>query len=196
LDEHQQLLEQARDFDEAALVSIFDALCLPMYRYIYHQVQHAETAEDLTAEVFHRFLQALRNRCGPTSHLKAWLFRVAHNLVIDEVRRSTIRSTQPLDAEVHSTGSPADETAHRAILADQARHALGNLTPKQRSVIILKFLQGMENAEVARILKMPVGAVKSIQHRALGALRRHLAHLVEWPSEETSHGTQLAPPVR
>jgi RNA polymerase sigma-70 factor (ECF subfamily) len=106
--------------------------------------------------------------------LRPWLFRVAHNLVIDETRRAAHRQHAVLDDTISAGAENIEEQAQRAVMAEHASDALNSLTPKQRSIIFLKFFEGMDNAEVAGVMGLPVGAVKSLQYRALGALRRHL----------------------
>src|SRR5688572_18145816 len=87
----QDLLKLARKLDDSALSAIFDAYYEPLYRYIYRHVSVSNTAEDLVAEVFRRFLEELKNQRGPATYLKAWLYRVAHNLIVDEIRRDKNR---------------------------------------------------------------------------------------------------------
>jgi RNA polymerase sigma-70 factor (ECF subfamily) len=180
LDSEQALLQQARRLDEAALAEIFDTCYLPLYRYIYNSVRHVETAEDLTAEVFHRLLKHLAEGRGPRKRLKPWLFRVAHNIIVDDSRRQAYRAHQPLDEGLPQPDSlPVDEQARLSLLSAEARRALDGLTAKQQAVIVLKYLVGMDNAEVAQTLTLPVGAVKSLQHRGLASLRRALSK-TEW----------------
>jgi RNA polymerase sigma-70 factor (ECF subfamily) len=183
LDVDMDLLERARDLEEEALAAIFDEYYTPLYRYIFYHVSHAQTAEDLTAEVFRRLLEHLHAGRGPRRNLKSWLFRVAHNLVIDEARRFVRRDHQSLDDYLLATDANVERKTQQAILAQQAQQALDLLTPKQRSVIILKYLVGLENTEVADALALPIGAVKSLQHRALAALRRTLARAKTWATE-------------
>jgi RNA polymerase sigma-70 factor (ECF subfamily) len=160
--------------EEAALATIFDTYYPPIYRYIYHHIGHEQTVEDLAAEVFSRLLEHLNNGRGPRDHLKAWLYRVAHNLVVDELRRRRHRDHLELDERLPDQDAGVEDEARRSILAARARGALADLTPKQRSVIVMKYLQGMSNDEVASALALPVGAVKSLQNRGLAALRRSL----------------------
>jgi len=174
LDDAQALLHGARSLDETALGTIFDTFYPLLYRYIYHHVRHRATAEDLTAEVFTRMLEQLAEGRGPKRYLKAWLYRVAHNLVIDDSRRRIHRDHEPLTDRRVSAKQNVEMQARTAILRQQARAALEELTPKQRAVLILTFLEGYGNQEVAHILEMPVGAVKSLQHRGLAAMRRYL----------------------
>ena len=170
----QAQLQRARSFDRQALAAIYDEFQQPIYRYIYRQVGDVEVARDLTADVFQRFLQALQKNQGPDDQLKAWLYRVAHNSVIDYYRRRQHRQHLPLDERVVEKSDGPATLAERNISAKQVREALVQLTPDQREVITLKFLEGFTNVEVADLLNKPIGAVKSLQHRALAALQRQL----------------------
>lgn len=172
--DERELLRQARALDEAALGAIFDTYYPRLYRYIYHHLGHAATAEELAAEALTRLLEQLAGGGGPTRHLRAWLYRVAHNLVVDESRRRVHRDHEALDEGSVSGGANVAQQAEAAILHHQARAALDELTPQQRAVLVLKFLEGYENREISHILEISVGAVKALQHRGLAAMRRHL----------------------
>jgi RNA polymerase sigma-70 factor (ECF subfamily) len=172
--EEQDLLLRARSLDEAALGTIFDTYFPVLYRYIYHHVHHPQAAEDLTAEVFARMLEQLANGHGPKDHLRAWLYRVAHNLVVDHSRRQIHRDHEPLDEQLAFCEGDVHEQTEASIIRQHARSALMELTPTQRAVIVLKFLEGYENHEVARILNTTVGAVKALQHRGLAAMQQYL----------------------
>jgi RNA polymerase sigma-70 factor (ECF subfamily) len=163
--------------EEAALGEIFDTYYPVLYRYIYHHVHHQQTAEDLTAEVFTRLLEQLANGRGPEQHLRAWLYRVAYNIVVDESRRRVYRDHELLDERTALAGEDVEEQVHASIFQDQARSALAALTAKQQAVIVLRFLEGCENREVSQIMGLTVGAVKALQHRGLAAMRRHLERM-------------------
>jgi RNA polymerase sigma-70 factor (ECF subfamily) len=169
------MLSSARSLDQEALSWIYRTYHASIYRYLYHHLGDAQTAQDLASEVFRRLLQALRDGAGPSRQLSAWLYRVAHNLIVDELRRRTHRDHQPLDetlAETLSdTGKSPEELAGTAVTNARIRVALHDLTPEQREVIVLKFLQGMSNAEVAEVTGKTVSAVKALQHRGLDTLR-------------------------
>ncbi len=173
-DHEQQCLQKAIAFDRTALSAIYDTYQPLIYRYIYHHIGEMETTRDLTAEVFRRLLQALRNKNGPDQKLKAWLYRTAHNVVIDYYRRQQHRRHLSLDETLLIAGDDPVALAERQISAEVVRAALQNLTPDQKQVISLKFLEGFSNAEIAEVMGKPVGAVKSLQHRALAALQRQL----------------------
>ena len=174
-DIESEWLAGARRLEEKTLAEIYDTLSPGLYRYAFRLLGDATAAEDLVAEVFQRLLLALRAQGGPRQHLRAYLYRVAHNLAMDFHRR---HRTRPSDLNLDDLSLAADDdpahTAERRLAQDRARAALWHLTAEQRQVIILKYLEGMSNEEVAATLNKPVGAVKSLQHRALEALRRML----------------------
>lgn len=173
--EEAQRLQRALNYDREALSAIYDDYHLPLYRYIYRRVGDVDEARDLTADVFQRFLDAVQRGIGPQEHLRAWLYRAAHNAVVDCYRRRAHRRHLPLpDEDFIDDGDDPDRAAESHLLADDVRGALGALTPDQQQVIALKFLAGFSNQETADTLDKPVGAVKALQHRALAALRRAL----------------------
>lgn len=174
-----ELLSKATAFDRKAITAIYEAYQQPLYRYIYRQVGSVEAARDLTSEVFSRFLQAVKNGTGPTQQLKAWLFRVGHNTVVDYYRRQQHRNHLPLDNVLIYADTDPVRSAELNIDADRVRLALTRLTPDQRQVISLKFFAGFTNKEVAEVLDKPVGAVKALQHRAIVALQRELLPVEE-----------------
>ena len=160
--------------DPEALASIYDEYHPLIYRYIYRQVGDSEAALDLAADVFRNLLATTRAGRGTPQHLSAWLYRVAHNAVIDYYRRQKLRHHLPLEDDLPAEGSDPAHSAESNLAAAQVRAALSALSPDQRQVILLKFFEGCSNEEVAQVLAKPVGAVKSLQHRALAALHRAL----------------------
>ena len=172
--DERELLRRVGSLDEEAVSAVFDTYYQPLYRYIYHHVHHQVVAEDLAGEVFTRMLAQIAKKRGPRRNLRAWLYRVAANLVIDEARRFAHRDHESLDEQIVSGGQDVEAAVEATLLRQQACDALGRLTTKQRSVIILRFLEGLENDETAHILGMSIGAVKALQHRGLASMRRYL----------------------
>ena len=170
--DEQDLLQRARRLDESALSAIFDAYYEPLYRYIYRHIGVSLTAEDLAAEVFRSFLEELKIQRGPTTYLKAWLYRVAHNLIVDELRRNIHREYEPLDEDRHAADPEVTEQVQQL-----TQQALQQLTDKQRTVLVLKYLQGLETEEIAQTLNLSIGTVKALQHRGLQAMRQHLKQI-------------------
>jgi RNA polymerase sigma-70 factor, ECF subfamily len=168
------LLRRARDFETDAVGEIYDLHSPALYRYACRLLGGADLAEECVAETFCRFLLALRNGGGPDTQLRAYLYRVAHNWITDRWRRQPPPPLE-LDDEMRA-GDEASPAAAAAQSAEQARvrAALARLTPDQRQVVTLRFLEEWDLAAVAASLDKPVGAVKALQHRALAALRRAL----------------------
>lgn len=168
------LLEGAQRYDPKALGQIFDAYYDRIYGYIYRRIGHSGLAEDLAGEVFLRLLEAIKTERGPRTNLLAWLYRVAHNLIVDNYRRQSKVTTQPLEDWVVSVPDNPMERVELELMQDQLRIAIGRLTQDQQQVIVLKFVEGLSNAQVGIILGKPEGAIKSLQHRALAAIRRQI----------------------
>jgi len=167
----QELLTKAGQFDTRALTEIYDLYSPRLYRYAMRLLGDDCAAEDCVSETFSRFLKALQAGKGPRDYLQAYLFRMARNLVVDHYRR------QPLTEELTDDLPQAETTegvAEEDMRQSRVRAALHKLTDDQQQVVSLKFLEGWENDEIACALHKPVGAVKSLQHRALAQLQKFL----------------------
>jgi RNA polymerase sigma-70 factor, ECF subfamily len=167
----QELLTQAGQFDTRALTEIYDLYSPRLYRYAMRLLGDDNAAEDCVSETFSRFLKALQSGKGPRDYLQAYLFRTAHNLVVDHYRR------QPLTEELTDDLPNVEDTENAAehnLSQNRVREALHKLTEDQQQVVALKFLEGWENEAIAKALNKPVGAVKSLQHRALAQLQKLL----------------------
>ena len=169
----QELLRLASQLNTNALAEIYDIHSPGIYRYSMRLLGDMTLAEDCVAETFARFLKSLQEQRGPHDNLQAYLYRIAHNWIVD-LYRNNKESVELADVLRSETDVPEEEAAKR-IRQKQVRRAIRHLTPEQQQVISLKYLDDWNNEEVARLMKKPVGAVKSIQHRALKSLYRLLA---------------------
>jgi len=169
----KELLQAALRFDQKALAQIYDLYSPELYRYAARFLGDPCVAEDCVADTFSRFLKALHAKRGPKDYLKAYLYRIAHNWIADYYRHAP-DITELKDAHPNPDPAPEHEASLR-IRQEQVREALQELTPDQQQVIALKYLEGWNNEEIAQAVKKPVGAVKSLQHRALARLKKHLA---------------------
>jgi RNA polymerase sigma-70 factor (ECF subfamily) len=173
-DEQQELLERAIRAEPAALGILYDQYVDKIYAYIYHRVGQADLAEDLTGQVFMRMLEAVRTERGWRTSFSGWLYRIAHNIVIDHYRRKQRATFVDIDdaAPVQArTGDPV-RSSENQFERDRLRTALAKLTDEQSQVISLRFLEDLSIAEVAVIMEKTEGAVKALQYRAVLALRR------------------------
>ncbi len=169
-----QLLDRAKDYDCAALGELYDRYAAKIYNYIYYQVGDPDLAEDLTASVFTKLLDAIRTDKAWQLSFSAWLYRIAHNLVVDHFRRAEHEKALPLNELITAAVDDPLSSVERTLSSDAVRKAMRNLTAEQQLVILLKFSEELSNQEVAQIMGKTEGAIKSLQYRALAALRRCL----------------------
>jgi len=165
------LRERAAALEPAALAEIYDGYSDKIYSYIYHRIGDGSVAEDLTGDVFVRMLEAIRADRSWTLTLQGWLYRIAHNLVVDHFRRQSKRDGPELDERWMASDNPT--TSFEGLFhSNQLRTAMRFLTEEQQQVIVLKFVEDLSNAEVAKIMDKTEGAIKALQHRGLASLRR------------------------
>jgi RNA polymerase sigma-70 factor (ECF subfamily) len=154
----------------------------PVYALIVRMVRRPELAEELAQEAFVKAFGALAS-FEPDKKLSSWLFKIAHNTTIDHLRRKR-PSTVPLDApsederglaavlEDESTESP-ERGVELADLARLLEEALAELRPEYREIVVLRYQEGLSYNELAEVMDLPLGTVKTHLHRA----RKELAEL-------------------
>lgn len=171
----QELLKGAREFDMDALTAIYDTLNPAIFSYSQRLLGSASLSEECVAETFSRFLHTLKKGLGPTQHLRAYIYRIAHNWVTDYYRRH--QPDQPGDEalEMIEDTSHFPGSAEQNPTAEEIRFVLVNLPEQQRQVITLRYLEGWGHEEIALSLGKSVNAVKVIQHRAVRAMRKQLS---------------------
>jgi RNA polymerase sigma-70 factor (ECF subfamily) len=168
------LIQRAKQGDRAAFAEIYDRHQSAIYRYIFYQVSDVATAEDLTSEVFVRLVEKIDRFTYQGRPLLAWLYTIARNLVMDHHRRAGKSQLLSLDEQLVADAIAPEEATERRLTQDRLTAAIAHLTEDQRQVILLKFVEGLGNETTAQALGKTVGSVKSLQHRALAALRRIL----------------------
>ncbi|MBI3953237.1 MAG: sigma-70 family RNA polymerase sigma factor, partial [Chloroflexi bacterium] len=172
----QQLVERAQSGDASAAGLLYESYFDKIYRYVALRVGDPAEAEDITEGVFLKMLEAIGSFRFTGAPFSSWLFRIAHNQVIDHHRRRGKRQAFSLDAAASVPGreDPVSTTETRLQFA-QLGTALRGVTEAQRQVIALRFGAGLSIAEVARAMGKREGAIKALQHSAVQALRRALA---------------------
>jgi len=191
------LLDRAKAYDPEALAELYDRYAPRMYAYIYRRVSDAALAEDLTSELFLRVLRAIRNERVWRDSFLAWLYRIAHNLVVDVYRRQPPPLISLEDAPAQAAGDdPAQETLE-AMDRERLQAAVRRLTPDQQQVVALRFGEGLTARETARIVHKTTGAVEALQRRALAAIKRILSE-EGTPDRQPSQRTSRAgtPPTQ
>lgn len=180
----ENLLKKARAFNQDALGEIYDLYSEELFAYAFKHVGKAQIAEDLVAETFQRFLSALERGGGPTDHLRAYLYRITHNLITDLYRREPPPPLELDETLLAEEGpGPAGQLAAQE-QTERIRKALRLLTPDQRQVVTLRFLENWTSQEIAQSMDKSLGSVKALQHRGVAALQRILIDREETKSED------------
>lgn len=170
------LVQQVKEGDGDAFGVIYDEYFDRIYAYVSFRVRSRPETEDLVQNVFLRALDALPRFENRGATFAGWLFRIAHNLVANHYRdNSRPEAIQVEEVESILAGEEnTEDLALEAISTQRIHAAIGELTEDQQAVIVMKFLGGLNNEQIAEALGKPVGAVKSLQHRGLASLSRSL----------------------
>ena len=160
--------------DETTLASLYEEYYDRIARYAYVRIGNRGDAEDIAGEVFLKALQALKTYRERGVPIQAWLFRIAHNLVVDHLRKTTKRKTVPIESVLIESGVNPATVAEKNIEFERATSAMEQLTREQREVLGLRFFGGLSSKEVAGILKKSDGAVREMQRAAIEKLRKLL----------------------
>ena len=159
---------------ENRLASLYDEYFDKIVSYIYVRIGDKDEAENLTGEVFMRALESLKSYKERGIPMQAWLFKIAHNLIVDHLRKITKRKTVPIDTVLIESGEDPVTTAEKNIKIEKVNEAMQKLTPVQREVVQLRFFGGLSSKEAGAMLKKSDGAVREMQHAAIERLRRLL----------------------
>jgi len=143
-------------------------------RYIFVRVGNQADAEDLACEVFLKALEALHSYKERGIPMQAWLFKIAHNLVVDHYRKSTRHKTVSIDRVSLIVESSTEEQMTADLEIARVVKALDMLTKSQRKVIELRFFGGLSSEEAGHVLNKRAGAVRELQSAAIKTLRNLL----------------------
>lgn len=186
----QEVVLLARDGRQAAYRELVRRYERPIFSLIYRMVRNREQAEDLSQETFVKALNAIESY-RPEYKFSSWIFKIANNVSIDHLRRREL-DTLSLDGSPHALTPEAiqasalqlgdrQETALEELEARELggviEQAIAGLRPEYRSCILLRHVEGRPYEEIATMLDLPLGTVKTYIHRARGELRQALAHL-------------------
>jgi RNA polymerase sigma-70 factor (ECF subfamily) len=186
----QEIIERARQGRESAFRELIGRYQRPVFSLIYRLVRDREKAEDLSQDTFIKVLNAL-DRYDPSYKFSSWIFKIAHNTALDHLRKKE-PDTLSMDGSPHARTSaeteattinppspdesPEDFTASRE-LGSHIEVAIGTLRPEYRTAIVLCHVEGRPYEEIASIMEVPLGTVKTYIHRARNELKKQLLHL-------------------
>jgi RNA polymerase sigma-70 factor (ECF subfamily) len=181
-----ELVAQAKD-DPTAFGALYERYVSQIYTYIYYRVGNHQDAEDLTARTFFRALKHIGNYEDRGAPVSAWFYRIAHNLVANWHRDQGRHPVISLEASPPDD-SPASPEAVAVTNEERARllSVVRQLPVDRQRLLVLKFAGRMSNAEIGAIMERTEGAIKSLYHRTLIALRQELSHQEEALKEARS----------
>jgi RNA polymerase sigma-70 factor (ECF subfamily) len=164
-------VRRAQRGEAGALTYLFEANFDRVYRYAYVRLQDHDEAEDVTQQVFERMLETIKRYEQRGAPFASWLFRIAHNLIVDQARRT--RSGERAAEAVWATSVPTnpEDDALVRLEASEVRRLMRQLNDPQRQVLELRFAAQLNVAETAAAMQRSIDAVKSLQWSALKALR-------------------------
>ena len=176
MQDEESLVRRAKENDEAALTQLYEENFDKIYRYIVLKTGDRTEAEDMTQQVFLKAFKSISGYRSKGSPFSSWLFRIAHNQMVDYWRKKSKRTTVPLEESLvgSSNSNPSSETEQKMDIENLVA-ATKQLTSLQRDVVSLRFAGGLSLAEVAKTLGKSEGAIKALQHSAVVSLRKIMA---------------------
>jgi RNA polymerase sigma-70 factor, ECF subfamily len=165
--------------DQAAFGELYERYVKKIYSYVYFRTGNHHDAEDLTARVFHRALVHIQTYVERGVPFQAWLYRIAHNLVANWHRDRNRRKVVPLDEFVAAglRSEAPEDTAASQEERDSLVQAIHRLPEERQQLLLLKFVDKLSNQEIGEIMDRSEGAIKSLYHRTLLALRDELTNV-------------------
>jgi RNA polymerase sigma-70 factor (ECF subfamily) len=185
-EEELKLVRQAATQPDA-FGELYERHVRKIYNYIYYRTGNQEDAEDLTARVFQRALKHVANFQDQGVPFSAWLYRIAHNLVANWHRDRSRRPVVPLEDHMFLRGGGAHPEMETIALEERRMllTAVQCLPPERQQLLILKFVERLSNAEIGAIMDRTEGAIKSLYHRTLNALREEIKKIDKESAEES-----------
>lgn len=175
MQDEESLVRRAQQRDHEALTQLYEANFDKIYRYVAVKIGDRVEAEDITQQVFLNAIESISRFKWRGTSFSTWLYRIAHNQIVDYLRRKSKRPMVPLEKAVTRSSADPTEVAELNVDIAQLAEATKKLTKAQREVISLRFASGLSIAEVAEIMGKSQGAIKALQHSAIVSLRKILA---------------------
>ena len=175
MQEELNLVQRARQGDHQAFAQLYENHFDKIFRYIVLKIGNQTEAEDMTQQVFIKAYESIGSYQWQGVPFTAWLFRIAHNQMVDYVRKQSKKPTIPLDESLPiADDSDLEHDVETKIEMEKVVLATKQLTKAQREVISLRFAGGLSITEAAKTMRKSEGAIKALQHSAILALRKIL----------------------
>jgi RNA polymerase sigma-70 factor (ECF subfamily) len=172
--DEESLVQRAKQHDQNAFAQLYEEYFDKIYRYVALKIGDKEEAEDMTQQVFLKALQSISSFKWKGTPFSAWLYRIAHNQIVDYLRKKSKRPSTLYDDSLAGGehGVSPQLVAERNMDIEQLLLATRRLTEAQREVISLRFAGDLPTAQVAKMMGKSEGAIKALQHSAIVALRK------------------------
>ena len=175
MQEELNLVQRARQGDQEAFAQLYETHFDKIFRYVVLKIRNQTEAEDMTQQVFVKAYESIGSYQPQGVPFTAWLFRIAHNQMVDYVRKESKKPTVPLDESLPiMDDSDLEHDVETKIEMEKVVVATKRLTKAQREVISLRFAGGLSITEAARTMRKSEGAIKALQHSAILSLRKTL----------------------
>jgi RNA polymerase sigma-70 factor (ECF subfamily) len=172
------LAKRAACGDNQAFGLIYEKYLDQIYRYVFYRVKEKMVAEDLTEEIFLKVWKSIGTFSGKGHSLSTWLYRIAHNHTMDffRAKRNWLVSTEKVStcSEIISTIGDPEQIAQNKLMQEEIMELVSTLPDQQKEIIILKFIEGLNNYEIEQITGRSQGSIRITQMRALSALQHKL----------------------
>jgi RNA polymerase sigma-70 factor, ECF subfamily len=173
--EEEGLVNEAVCGDQQAFARLYEAHFNKIYRYVYLKIGDRIEAEDMTQQVFLHALKSISSFKYKGTPFTAWLFRIAHNQIVDYLRRKTTRPVPvELDETVPASTKDPEHMTELTLNVEQLQRATKHLTSAQQEVLSMRFAGGLSIEETAKAMGKSTGAIKALQHAAVLSLRKIL----------------------
>jgi RNA polymerase sigma-70 factor (ECF subfamily) len=175
LQDEENLVRRAQQKDSEAFAQLYEAYFDKIYRYIVMRIRNEMEAEDMTQQVFMKMLQSISSYKARGLPFSSWIYRIAHNLVVDHLRQQNKKATVNIEGiPLPDTGEDPQQIIEQQVDVEDLKKATQKLTQSQQEVLSLRFTGELSIAECAEIMGKNEGAIKALQHSAVVALRKAL----------------------
>jgi RNA polymerase sigma-70 factor (ECF subfamily) len=175
----ENAVKRACEGDPDAFSFLYERYVARIYSYIYYRIGSEADAEDITSRVFYRAFGHISNYVDKGVPFSAWLYRIAHNLIANWHRDSHRRKEVPLEdqVEIPTHSDRPEQALEKTQEMELLLRGIRRLSPDRQQLLILKFVEDYSNSEIGEIMNKSEGAIKSLYHRALIALREEMIGL-------------------
>lgn len=175
-EELDDFVTRAQQGDTDAFSELYHAFVDKIYRYVYYRVKH-EDAMDLTEAIFLRVWEHIGSYKTGRNYFSSWIYRIAHNMVVDHYRMTRENVSLEYDLPDEKRESDPVDMTEQSLSHEALQLAIAKLKKKYQEVIVLYYINGLDNREIARIMSRTEGNLRILKFRALRSLRKVLEEM-------------------